>query len=109
MLGAPLVTKQAYMKYTDTALENYFWEFGNHIVTKEGVEIVLHESALVEMSVLLRNEDDYPQRIQLQANFYSLAAFMNFFAFESYDCIAKITLQDMLALYRIGYAKLEAL
>jgi hypothetical protein len=50
-------------------------------VRTSGVEIVLHASALVELSILLRNEPDYPERYQVSASFYSLSAFMAFFCF----------------------------
>ncbi len=95
------------MNFNSKDLENYFWTSGNHITTTSGVEIVLHASALVELSVLLRNELDYPERFQVSASFYSLSAFMAFFAFENYQSIEEISVQDLLALYRLGYAHLE--
>ncbi|PYF74101.1 hypothetical protein [Pedobacter nutrimenti] len=95
------------MNFTATELENYFWKSENHITTNEGVEIVLHASSLVELSVLLRNEEEYTPRYQINASFYSLNSFMNFFSFENYQAIHKISVADMLALYRIGYAHME--
>jgi len=80
-----------------------FWNKGNHVVTIQGVELDLHQT-MVEVSVLMRNHEEFDERIQVKAEFDTLEEFIEVMVLSSVDELADISLADLLDLYKQGKA-----
>lgn len=88
-------------------LIQYFWKNANKIVSREGVEMVLHKETTVEVSVMLRNHEEYENRIQVKTEFRSIEAFIETFNFKSPEDLARVSLKDLLLLNQKGLAQLD--
>ncbi|WP_316834752.1 hypothetical protein [Pedobacter nutrimenti] len=88
-------------------LIQYFWENANVVTSNAGVDIDLHGDSFVEVSVLIRNHEEYGERIQLTASFHSLQNFVEFFKLECLEDMKLIGLEDMFVLYKAGRAELR--
>jgi len=83
-----------------------FWDHANRITTFQGVEMDLHNDKQVTASVLLRNHEEYEERIQVKAEFETVEAFIEVMAINSADELADITIADLLDLYKQGKAEI---
>ena len=54
---------------TKNDLRAQFWANANQLVTKDGVELDLHNDELVILSITLQNVEEYPYTVQLYAEF----------------------------------------
>ena len=82
-----------------------FWDHANRITTFQGVELDLHNDKMVVVSVLLKNNEEYEERIQVKAEFETIEAFIEMMAINSADELADITIADLLDLYKQGKAE----
>ena len=81
----------------------HFWANANKLVTANGVEIDLHNDDLVVLSVLLRNVEDTPYRVQIYAEF-SLDAFIAEMEIQLVEDLLEIELDMMMVLLMGGKA-----
>lgn len=85
----------------------HFWKHGNRFISNEGIEMVLHKETTVEVSVMLRNHEEYENRIQVKTEFRSLEAFIETFNFKSPKDLVRVSLKDLLLLHQRGLAQLD--
>jgi hypothetical protein len=83
-----------------------FWANANQLVTKDGVEIDLHNDELVVLSLTLKNVEDYPYTVQLCAEF-SLGEFLAEMKVQLLDSILEIDINMLFALLLGGKAKYQ--
>jgi hypothetical protein len=88
-------------------LVQYFWTQANLITTKEGVEVALHGDKLIEVSVMLRNHEENEVRLQLRGAFNSPLKFMEAFDLQYPEDVKKISMENLLLLYKNGKAELS--
>lgn len=81
----------------------HFWTNINQLVTPDGVEIDLHNDEEVVLSVILKNETDYPHRVQLKAAF-TLIGFITYLQLENIEQLDEIGIETMLKLLVAGIA-----
>jgi hypothetical protein len=92
---------------TNEQLVQHFWQNANLITTNEGVEVALHAECLIEVSVLLRNHEQYEVRLQLRVAFNTVPKFLETFKLKDLEDIQWIGLEDLLLLYKAGKAELS--
>jgi len=88
-------------------LVQYFWTQANFITTKEGVEVVLHGDRLIEVSVMLRNHEENEVRLQLRCAFNSPLKFIEAFDLQYPEDVKRISMENLLLLYKNGKAELS--
>lgn len=88
-------------------LVQYFWTHANLITTKEGVEASLHGDKLIEVSVMLRNHEENEVRLQLRTAFVSPLKFIETFSLQYPEDIKKISIENLMILYKNGKAELS--
>ena len=88
-------------------LVQYFWTHSNLITSKEGVEAALHGDQLIEVSVMLRNHEENEVRLQLRSAFNSPLRFIEAFNLQYPEDIKKISMENLLLLYKNGKAELS--
>lgn len=81
----------------------HFWTNVNQLVTPDGVEIDLHNDDEVVLSVVLKNETDYPHRVQLKAAF-TLIGFVTYLQLDTLEQLDEIGIETMLKLLVEGVA-----
>jgi predicted house-cleaning noncanonical NTP pyrophosphatase (MazG superfamily) len=81
----------------------HFWTNANQLITPTGIEIDLHNDSLIVLSVTIRNEANYPQRLQLKAEF-SLQGFITQLELEQLADIQEISIEVMFTLLAMGKA-----
>jgi hypothetical protein len=81
-----------------------FWANANQLVTRDGIEIDLHNDSLVILSLTLKNVEDYPYTVQLLAEF-ELGEFMAEMKVQLLDSILEINIDMLFALLMGGKAK----
>ncbi|HKG07894.1 MAG TPA: hypothetical protein VKB19_15600 [Pedobacter sp.] len=95
-------------KVTTQQLVDYFWEQNKEITTTEKVNVDFHEDNIVDVSVLLRNEQDgVDAMIQIRRTFDRVQDFIDAFDITEVTRASEITLEDLFKLYRKGEAELE--
>jgi len=88
-------------------LVQYFWAHSNLITSKEGVEAALHGDQLIEVSVMLRNHEENDVRLQLRSAFNSPLRFIEAFNLRYPEDVKKISMENLLLLYKNGKAELS--
>jgi hypothetical protein len=81
-----------------------FWANANQMVTKDGVEIDLHNDELIVLSLTLKNVEEYPYTVQLRAEF-TLGEFIAEMKVQLLDSILEINIDMLFALLMGGKAK----
>jgi hypothetical protein len=92
---------------TKNLLLAHFWTNANKIVTPTGVELDLLNDEIIQLSVTLRNHEDYAERYQLKARF-GLDQFIDKLELEKLSDIAEISIETMFTLMVIGSAGYSA-
>ncbi|HKG05999.1 MAG TPA: hypothetical protein VKB19_06060 [Pedobacter sp.] len=95
-------------RVTTQQLVDYFWEQSKEITTTEKVNIDFYEDTTVDVSVLLRNEQEgVNTMIQIRRTFDPVQDFIDAFDITEVTQPLRITLEDLFKLYREGEAELE--
>jgi hypothetical protein len=88
---------------TTNLLLAHFWTNANKITTPTGVELDLINDEIIQLSVTLRNHEDYPERYQMKAKF-GLDQFIDKLELEQLEDINQISIETMFTLMVIGSA-----
>jgi hypothetical protein len=83
-----------------------FWANANQLVTRDGIEIDLHNDSLVVLSLSLQNVEDYPYTVQLLAEF-TLGEFIAEMKVQLLDSILEINIDMLFALLLGGKARYQ--
>jgi hypothetical protein len=83
-----------------------FWANANQLVTRDGVEVDLHNDELVVLSLSLKNVEEYPYTVQLRAEF-TLGEFLAEMKVQMLDSMLEINIDMLFALLIGGKARYQ--
>lgn len=94
---------------TKNHLNQYFLRYANCITTNEGVSIQVYGSSLIEVSVMLRNQQDYDVLLQFRTAYMIPEKFVETFNLQYLEDIKKISIENLMVLYKRGKVELSVM